>query len=120
MKIAIPTDDAVHIRENFCYARAFLILNVEHEIVTSQEIRWNYLSQILTSPMGCLFNLADCDAVVVDQIDGCKEELLKRKGMKVFTTKVVLLTQIKEEIQNLRLSELQMISHTPLSVGQSA
>jgi hypothetical protein len=76
IRVAIPTDDGVSIKSGFSGSRGFAVAVVENETIIRQEIRWNLLSEILTSAYGMYYNLEDCDVVIVNEIcDGHRDML---------------------------------------------
>jgi predicted Fe-Mo cluster-binding NifX family protein len=85
-KIAIPTDDGLIVNEKFKGARGFMVATIESEKIIHQEIRWNLLSQIMTSEHGSLYNLCDCDAVIVNQIGQCQCKTLEADNKIIFQT----------------------------------
>ena len=86
MKVAIPTDDGLIIGEQCRCSRAFLVATVKSGKIVHKELRWNLLSEILTSEDGLFYNLCDCDVVIVDQISEAHSENLKSKKKKIIRT----------------------------------
>lgn len=86
MKLAIPTSDGLTISHDFRQSRGFLICTLEQGKITSKELRWNLLSEILTSPDGFLYNLADCDLIVVVGICKYLETRLTEERKKIIRT----------------------------------
>jgi predicted Fe-Mo cluster-binding NifX family protein len=70
-KIAIPTDDGRIIGKKFMGSRGFLVATIESGKIVHEEIRWNLLSEMMTSEHGALYNLCDCDTVIVNNIGHC-------------------------------------------------
>jgi predicted Fe-Mo cluster-binding NifX family protein len=106
MKIAVPTDDGLVIRHDFSPSRAFLVVTVESGNIIEKEIRWNYLSEMLTSEHGTFYNLCDCDAVVANQICNCTCGLLNKKEKKIIRTDETLITNILADIQTISVKDL--------------
>ena len=94
MKIALPTDDGLIIEKEFGSSRAFLVVTFESGEITGTELRWNYLSDMLTSRHGYLYNLCDCETVVVNQIGSCHCSKLRQQGKKFIHTKEKLISDI--------------------------
>jgi predicted Fe-Mo cluster-binding NifX family protein len=94
MKIAVPTDDGINIHHEFSSSRAFLVITVNSGIINEQEIRWNYLSEMLTSKSGTFYNLFDCDAVIVNSISCYHRSYLTLSEKKVIETEVKLISGI--------------------------
>jgi hypothetical protein len=69
MKIAVPTNDGRTIGQNYRSSRGFHVSTVCSGRIVSSEIRWNLLSEMMTSEYGFLYNLSDCDAVIVNRED---------------------------------------------------
>ena len=86
MKVAITTDDGMIVGEQCRCSRAFLVATVKSGKIVHQELRWNLLSEILTSEDGLFYNLCDCDVVIVDQISEAHSENLKSKKKKIIRT----------------------------------
>jgi|GEM_PF-1636604 len=94
MKIALPTDDGLIIGKDFGYSRAFLVVTFEYGEITGTELRWNYFSEMLTSEHGFLYNLCDCETVVVNQIGNCHCSKLRQQGKKFIRTEEKLISDI--------------------------
>ena len=77
MKVAIPTDDGLIVRQHFRGSRAFIVATVKEGMIVHQDLRWNLLSEILTSEHGSFYNLVDCDILIVNEIGNCQREILK-------------------------------------------
>jgi predicted Fe-Mo cluster-binding NifX family protein len=86
MKIAIPTDDGEIIGLQCRSCRGFLVATVKAGKIVHQELRWNFLSEILTSEDGLFYNLCDCDVVLVNQISEMNRERLNAKKKKIVLT----------------------------------
>ena len=86
MKIAIPTDDGEVILKRFKGSRGFVVATIESGKIIHQELRWNLLSEIMTSEHGSLYNLCDCDAVIVNEIGQCQCKRLKSEKIEIIQT----------------------------------
>ncbi len=86
MKIAIPTDDGLIIMPQCRCSRGFQVATVKSGKIINQELRWNLLSEILTSEDGLFYNLCDCDVVIVNEISEKNSENLKAKKKKIVET----------------------------------
>ncbi len=93
MKIAIPTDDGLIVRQQFKSSKAFLVSTIKEGRILEQDLRWNFLSEILTSKHGYFFNLVDCDLVIVNEIGPGHTELLAAREVKIVKTKESLISQ---------------------------
>jgi len=76
IKIAVPTDDGLSIGQQFRCSRGFLVATVKEGKIVHEEMRWNLLSEIMTSEYGFFYNLVDCDIVIVNEIGNGQLELL--------------------------------------------
>jgi len=86
MKIAIPTDNGLIVGPQCRCSRGFLVATVKAGKIVRRELRWNLLSEILTSEDGLFYNLCDCDVLIVDQISEAHREHLKTKNKKIVQT----------------------------------
>ena len=86
MKIAIPTDDGSIVRSRFSSSRGFLVATVKSGKIIHQEMRWNLLSEFLTSEHGFFYNLVDCDVVIVNEIGSGHRELFKTRRKEIIHT----------------------------------
>ncbi len=93
IKIAIPTDDGLIVRQEFAGSRAFVVATVKAGMMVHQEVRWNLLSEILTSGHGFFYNLVDCDVVMVNEIGYGQRELLKVINKEIVLTDQTEITQ---------------------------
>ncbi len=93
IKIAIPTDDGVNIEPTCCTSRAFLIATIASGRIIHQELRWNLLSEIITSGFGYFYNLIDCNILIVREIKKPHELRMKSKDIVLVRTDE---TEIKE------------------------
>ncbi|HTX88604.1 MAG TPA: hypothetical protein VMC08_06410 [Bacteroidales bacterium] len=93
MKIAIPSDDGILVGTQFRCSRAFYVVTVNAGKITRQELRWNLLSEILTSPHGFYYNLCDCDIILLQEHENGLGEALKAKGKTVSYTCQTLVNQ---------------------------
>jgi len=86
IKIAIPTDDGLMVRSRFSSSRGFLVATIESGKIIHQELRWNLLSEMIISEHGSLYNLCDCDAVIVNEIGQCQYQRLKAEKKDIIQT----------------------------------
>ena len=86
IKIAIPTDDGLIVREQFKGSRGFVVATIKEGKIIHQELRWNLLSEIMTSEHGYFYNLVDCDAVIVNEIGDGHVNLLQAIKKKIIRT----------------------------------
>jgi predicted Fe-Mo cluster-binding NifX family protein len=93
MKIAIPTDDGLIVRQHFKGSRGFVVATMKAGMIVHQEMRWNFLSEIMTSEYGSFYNLVDCDLVMVSEIGNCQRELLKAINKGIVLTDQTEITQ---------------------------
>jgi len=84
--IAIPTDDGQIVRTRFSSSRAFLVVKVKSGKIIHQEMRWNLLSQMMTSEDGYFYNLADCNVVIVKDVGPAHAQMLETKNIIVART----------------------------------
>jgi predicted Fe-Mo cluster-binding NifX family protein len=82
-KIAIPTDDGLHVRLTCCRSRAFLVATLNSGKIIHQELRWNLLSEMMTSKFGYFYNLNDCDVVIVKEVEDSHKKILISKNMNI-------------------------------------
>jgi len=85
-RIAIPSDDGTSIVRNFGESRGFLVITIDKSGIHTQEMRWNLLSEMLTSDLGSHYNLFDCDLIMVDQISNCHCRRLEARKKKILRT----------------------------------
>jgi predicted Fe-Mo cluster-binding NifX family protein len=86
VKIAIPSDDGILVGQKFKSSRAFVVATIDNGEILRQELRWNLISEIMTSPHGYYYNLTDCDAVIVNEIGDGHTKLLGSINKEVFLT----------------------------------
>jgi len=92
MKIAVPTDDGEIISKDFSRSRGFVVATVNDSGIIRREMRWNLLSEMMTSESGYLYNLCDCNAVIVKEIGSCHYKRLETEKKKVVRTKDTLVS----------------------------
>jgi len=85
-KVALPTDDGLLIGEKFLGSRGFLVATLHSGKIVHQEMRWNLLSEILTSGDGFYYNLMDCDMVIVNSIGSCLSDRLQSMNKEIVQT----------------------------------
>ena len=100
MKVAIPTNDGESILIGFKGSRGFHVTTIESGKIVHQELRWNLLSRIMTSESGSLYNLDDCDAVIVNEIGQCQCARLKAEKIEIFQTEETLINKVFGEFLN--------------------
>ena len=93
MKVAIPTNDGLNVCDLFRRSRGFAIATIEDAKVIHTEVRWNLLSEILTSERGQLYNICDCKAVIVNEIGICFCKMLNQDKIEVVPTKKTLISE---------------------------
>jgi predicted Fe-Mo cluster-binding NifX family protein len=86
IKIAIPTDDGLIVRPKFCSSRGFLVATVKSGKIIHQELRWNLLSEMITSEHRYFYNLADCDVVIVKEAGSAYVQILETKNITIART----------------------------------
>jgi predicted Fe-Mo cluster-binding NifX family protein len=86
MKVAIPTDDGEIIVQQCRCSMGFIVATVKSGKIVHEELRWNLLSEILTSEEGLFYNLCDCDVVIVNQLSERHRQTLKDKKKKIVET----------------------------------
>ena len=86
MKIAIPTDDGLNIRTRFSSSRGFMVAKVKSGKIIHKEMRWNLLSEMMTSEDGYFYNLADCDVVIVKEVGPAHAQILESKNITIART----------------------------------
>jgi len=94
MKIAIPTDDAIMLSAHVNNPKGYLVLTVEGGEIINEELRWNKLSDILTSDNGIFHNLMDCSAVMVNITSKNIDEYFQAKNIEIITTREVIITKV--------------------------
>lgn len=84
--IAIPTDDGLIVRSRFSSSRGFLVATVKSGKIIHQEMRWNLLSEMMTSKEGYCYNLTDCDVVIIKEIGPAHAQILENKNITIART----------------------------------
>jgi predicted Fe-Mo cluster-binding NifX family protein len=92
MKIAIPTNDGLTISPDFGQAKGFLILTSELGVISSEELRWNKLSDILCSEDGYLSPITDCQVVMVNKIGPTFSGLITGQKKEIVSTDDSIIT----------------------------
>ena len=93
IKIALPTDDGLTIRQQSICAKGFFVATIKSGIIVHQELRSNLLSEILTSEDGLFYNLVDCDLVIVRGIGTRDCEYLKTNNKEIVRTHEPMITK---------------------------
>jgi predicted Fe-Mo cluster-binding NifX family protein len=83
IKIAVPTDDGEVIVQQCRCSLGFIVATVKSGKIVNKELRWNLLSEILTSEEGLFYNLCDCDVVILNQISERHRTTLNDKKKKI-------------------------------------
>jgi predicted Fe-Mo cluster-binding NifX family protein len=86
IKIAVPTNDGLQVKQPCGRARAFLVATVVSGSIIHQELRWNLLSEWLTSKSGYYYNIQDCDVMIVMTTGNASAKLIKSKNRSTFQT----------------------------------
>ena len=86
IKIAIPTDDGLMVRSRFSSSRGFFVATVKSGKIIHQELRWNLISEMMTSEEGYFYNLADCDVVIVKEVGSDYSQILETKNITIART----------------------------------
>ena len=103
MKIAIPTDDGIMLSGDARNPQGYLVLTIEFGEISHEELRWNRLSDILTSENGALHNLMDCSYIIVNISSNDLREYLKSTQIEAITTKEVIITKVIMEYLSVTL-----------------
>jgi predicted Fe-Mo cluster-binding NifX family protein len=112
IKIAIPTDDGLIIRQHFRGSRGFVVATILEGKILHQELRWNLLSEILTSEHRYFYNLIDCDVVIVNEIGPRHHELLLAIKKKITLTNQTEIHKALNEYfsSNLSIVEVKQVA----------
>jgi predicted Fe-Mo cluster-binding NifX family protein len=94
MKIAIPTHDGITVAPVFRQARGFLVCTVELGQIIQEEIRWNLLSERMTTEDGFYYNLKDCSLIIGKTICDQSVKKFNSDNKKVIITEENLITKI--------------------------
>ena len=86
IKIAIPTDDGMIVRSRFSSARGFMVATINSGQIIHKEIRWNLLSEMITSKDQYFYNLADCDIVLVKEVGPAHARILENRNILIGKT----------------------------------
>jgi predicted Fe-Mo cluster-binding NifX family protein len=100
MKIAIPTNDGEVILKGFKGSRGFMVTTIESGKIIHQELRWNLLSEIMTSEHGSFYNLCDCDTIIVNEIGLCQCARLKAENKEIIQTVETRIKKVFGEFLN--------------------
>ena len=103
MKIAIPTDEGIMMSAYAQNPIGYLVLTVEGGEITGEELRWNKLSDMLTSENGTLHNLTDCSLLMVNIVTPGLQEFLSQTPVVAIATKEVIITRIIMEYLNVTM-----------------
>ncbi|MCX6270274.1 MAG: hypothetical protein NTU44_03470 [Bacteroidetes bacterium] len=64
MKVAIPTDDGLHISPNCERAKGFMVASVENGHITGEEMRWNPSPDPTDPRTAALAVIEDCNVII--------------------------------------------------------
>ena len=103
MKIAIPSDDGIMLAINPNNPKGYLVLTIAAGEIIHEELRWNVLSEILTSESGILYNLKDCSGIIVHSASDNGVKTPVSKQLTVHTTREVIITKVIMEYMNTTL-----------------
>jgi hypothetical protein len=92
MKLAIPTEDGLTIRQQFSPLRGFLISTIELGEIVGQEMREMVTGEIKASEERWYHHLEDCEKVMVREIDQEHLNVLKNHRKEVITTGETIIT----------------------------
>ncbi|MCX6245629.1 MAG: hypothetical protein NTU98_13125 [Bacteroidetes bacterium] len=103
MKIAIPTDDGSIVKSRFCRSRGFVVATVEKGEIVHSEMRWNLLSEMMTSTAGSSYNLHDCNVLLVNGSRIGYDYIQKAgKIMVIRTTAITVTAAFKDYLNTLK------------------
>ena len=106
MKIAIPSNDGLMIKCGGCSSKAFLVATIDGNVVVSQELRWNLLSEMMTSPEGIYYNLLDCDLVLLNGNSCGLLRFLKSKNIEVkYTAELTIVSALANVLSPVLIEE---------------
>lgn len=72
MKVAIPTDDGLHISSKCERAKGFFVASVENGKIINEEMRWNPEMDPADPRTAALAVIEDCNVVIAgDQLHNC-------------------------------------------------
>jgi hypothetical protein len=113
MKIAIPTDDGIMLPASSKNSKGYLVLTINGGEITNEELRWNKLSDLLTSENGIPQSLNDCPCVIVNPCFNGLEGLIKSKKIEAIITKEVIITKVIMEYLNITMRRESNICCSP-------
>ena len=90
MKIAIPTDDGIHINSEMS-AKGFTVFTVELGEITGEEIRWNKATDDTSKQDGLQNAIDDCPVVLVNNTNGDIARTLN--GKQIIPVKGTIITK---------------------------
>ena len=91
MKIAIPTDDGIHINPEMS-AKGFTVFTVELGEITGEEIRWNKVIDGTSMENGLLNAINDCPVILVKSIN--VDETGTLNGKQIIPVKGTIITKV--------------------------
>jgi len=92
MKIAIPTQDGLHLTIDFGKADTFLIVTIQSGEVMDEELRKNRLNTYMEKKKGPLVLISDCTVVLVHKMDTVFCKLLQENHIEYIKTDENLIT----------------------------
>jgi predicted Fe-Mo cluster-binding NifX family protein len=103
-KAAIPSDDGVTVRPGFSNSRGYLVATLSDEKIIRREMRWNLISEIMTSPDGFFYNLTDCDVVIAKEFGTYQKQKLALRNLEIRVTEVTDITgALKDYLESVRV-----------------
>jgi predicted Fe-Mo cluster-binding NifX family protein len=101
IRIAVPTNDGLYVKQTCGKSRAFLVATVEEGSIINQEVRWNLLSEWMTSKSGYYYNIQDCDVMIIMLNGYACDEFMRSKNRSIFQTTETEITAALLEYLNL-------------------
>jgi predicted Fe-Mo cluster-binding NifX family protein len=86
VKIAVPTNDGNLVSPSCCRSRGFIVATVQDGKIVAREMRWNLLSEMMTSGNGLFYNLSDCDVLLLRNPDGGGSQTFASRDITVEAT----------------------------------
>ncbi|MEI7897386.1 MAG: hypothetical protein WCJ26_10160 [bacterium] len=103
MKIAIPTDDGIMLSAYPNSPKGYLVLTIKSGEIADEELRWNRLSEMLTSDSGIMYNLKDCSGIILHASTNATVKNPVSGVLDIHSTKEVIITKIIMEYLNTTL-----------------
>lgn len=126
MKVAVPTDDGVHIAKRFGRAQRFIVAEITLGQVLKTETRNNPVVHRTTTegrhvydPHKVVTNLlSDCRAVIACSIGETMREHLTRRGVEVIITSEALAERALAHLALITLSDESKIDPTDVALSE--